>query len=260
MAELVARHARAEAVVVSLQNGVANVAVLRARLGAQRAIVAGMIPYNVVPYRTADAAPRFHRATSGTALIDAAAGGLGALLHTPEAPFGTHRDMAGVLWGKLILNLNNALNALSGLPLARQLADRRWRVLLAAQMREALAVLAATQIRARAITWVPLRAVPPILSLPDVLFERLARRVLAIDPEARSSMSDDLARARRTEIEHLQGAIVALAHELGRPTPVTSRIVELVRQAEAAGRGSPRLEPEQCWPLRDPQPAAGTEV
>src|SRR5215471_12695029 len=54
MAELVARHAGAEAVVVSLQNGVANVAVLRARLGAQRAIVAGMIPYNVVPYRTAD--------------------------------------------------------------------------------------------------------------------------------------------------------------------------------------------------------------
>lgn len=39
----------------------------------------------------------------------------------------------------------------------------------------------------------------------------LARRMLAIDPEARSSMWDDLQRGRPTEIDELQGAILRLA-------------------------------------------------
>jgi 2-dehydropantoate 2-reductase len=250
IAALLARHARADAVVVSLQNGVGNVAALRACLGP-RAVIAGMIPYNVVTWRGKGAAPRFHRATSGTALIADMVRGLDALLNTPGAPFRTHRDMPGILWGKLIINLNNALNALSGLPLATQLADRRWRVLLAAQMREALAVLAAASIRARAITRVPLRAVPSSLCLPDALFNRLARRLLAIDPEARSSMADDLARGRRTEIDHLQGAIVALGRQMQRPTPISSHIVALLQEAEAAGVGSPKLAPEPCWPRAD---------
>ena len=57
--------------------------------------------------------------------------GLRAALNVQGAAVAEHADMAGVLWGKLMLNLNNALNALSGLPLATQLADRRWRLLLA---------------------------------------------------------------------------------------------------------------------------------
>ena len=35
--------------------------------------------------------------------------------------------------------------------------------------------------------------------------------MLAIDPQARSSMWEDLLRGRTTEIDHLQGAILALA-------------------------------------------------
>ena len=54
-------------------------------------------------------------------------------------------------------------------------------------------------------------AVPRILRLPDWLFRRVARRMLAIDPEARSSMWEDLDRRRRTEVDDLQGAILALA-------------------------------------------------
>ena len=45
-------------------------------------------------------------------------------------------DIAGVQWGKLLVNLNNALNALSDLPLRKQLAQRGWRRLFADQMAE----------------------------------------------------------------------------------------------------------------------------
>ena len=104
--------------------------------------------------------PRFHRATSGTMLIAAGVAGLREALDVPGAAVAEHADMTGVLWGKLLLNLNNALNALADLPLAKELADRRWRLLLAAQIEEALAVLKAADMRPARIEGVPPRAIP----------------------------------------------------------------------------------------------------
>ena len=87
--------------------------------------------------------------------------------------------------------------------------------------------------------------IPRILRLPNWLFRRVARRMLAIDPQARSSMWEDLERRRTTEIDYLQGAILALAEKHGIPRAVTERIVRLVKQAETARAGSPGLTPEQ---------------
>jgi len=60
--------------------------------------------------------------------------------------------------------------------------------------------------------------------------------MLRIDPEARSSMWEDLQAGRRTEIDYLNGAVVTLARASGRPAPANERIVELIRRAEN-GRG-----------------------
>jgi 2-dehydropantoate 2-reductase len=245
MAELIARHAPPDATVVSLQNGVGNLDTLRARLGASRSLVPGMVPFNVVQTRDGGQRPRFHRATSGTMLIAPGVPGLRDALDVPGAAAAEHADMTGVLWGKLILNLNNALNALAGVPLAVELADRRWRVLFAAQIEEALAVLKAAHIRPAGVEGVPPRAIPLILRLPDVLFRLVARRMLAIDPAARSSMWEDLLRTRITEIDYLQGAILALAGRTGVAAPMTQRITRLIKEAESARAGSPGLQPSQ---------------
>ena len=245
MADLIARHAPAGATVVSLQNGVSNPEILRAHLGAQQQPVAGMVPFNVVQIPGDDAAPRFHSATSGTMLVAAGVPGLREALDVPGAAVAEHADMTGVLWSKLLLNLNNALNALCGLPLAAEMADRRWRLLLAAQIAEALVVLKAVGVRPLPVEGAPPRALPLLLRLPDWLFRLIARRMLAIDPRARSSMWEDLARRRPTEIDYLQGAVLALAEKAGTAAPVTRRIVSLMKDAEAAGAGSPALRPDQ---------------
>jgi 2-dehydropantoate 2-reductase len=204
-----------------------------------------MVPFNVVQTAGEGQAPRFHRATSGMLLISAGIEDLRDYLNVPGLPVAERADMPAVLWGKLLLNLNNALNALSGLPLATQLADRRWRLLLAAQIEEALAVLTAAHVRPARIEGVPPRAIPAILRLPDPLFRLLARRMLAIDPEARSSMWDDLQRRRTTEIGYLQGAILALAAQMHVPAPLSERIMSLVKAAEEARAGSPKLGPRE---------------
>ena len=245
MADLIAGHARPGAVVVSLQNGVGNIDRLRAQLGARHAVVGGMVPFNVVQTREVDGRPRFHRATSGTVLIGAGVAGLRALLDVPGVAVAEHVDIPAVQWGKLLFNLNNALNALSGLPLRAELGDRRWRRLLAQEIEEALAVLKASGIRPASIERVPPGLIPFILRLPDPVFRVAARRMLAIDPQARSSMWEDLERRRPTEIDYLQGAIVAMAGKLDVPVPINARIASLVREAEVAGGGSPRLSPEE---------------
>ncbi|HHZ07736.1 MAG TPA: 2-dehydropantoate 2-reductase [Rhizobiales bacterium] len=244
MAGLIAAYARADAVVVSLQNGVGNLPILRSRVGSGRAVLGAMVPFNVVRSDEADGTMSFRRATGGDILIEAGRPGLRALLDVEGCPVRETPDIEAVLWGKLLLNLNNALNALSGQPLARQLADRRWRRVLAAQIAEALSVMRRAGIRPAKIGAIRPGLLPYLLRLPDALFVRLARRMLAIDPTARSSMWEDLQRGRRTEIAEFQGAIERLAAANGIDAPLSRRIAALVREAEAAGRGSPGLTPD----------------
>lgn len=243
MAELIARHAPSRATVVSLQNGIGNVEALRARLRPEQRIVPGMVPFNVVRHCNEGKAPRFRRSTSGTILIGPEHPGLCDALNVAGVPVAEHADMTGVLWGKLLLNLNNALNALSGLPLAEQLADRRWRSVLAAQIEEALAILQTAGVRPRPIDGVHPRMIPVALRLPNPLFRLPAGRMLAIDPLARSSMWDDLEERRPTDVDDIQGAVLALAAKTAMAAPLTQRIKALMKTAEAAGRGSPRVAP-----------------
>ncbi len=242
MASLIGKHAREDATVVSFQNGVGNVEVLRAGSGNRNAL-SGMVPFNVVQF---DGPPlRVHRASEGTVRMGEGVSGLAGLLSAEGCPVKTHPDMQAVAWGKLLLNLNNALVALSDLPLATELSDRRWRRVLAAQIAEGLAVLKAVGIRPAGVAGAPPSLLPAILRLPDWIYRRLARRMLEIDPQARSSMWDDLERRRPTEIDALQGAVLRLAAQVGIETPHTARVAALVRQAEQAEEGSPALSPER---------------
>ncbi|WP_137931398.1 2-dehydropantoate 2-reductase [Mesorhizobium comanense] len=243
MAALIKAHAGPDAIVISLQNGVDNADRLRAALG-QRQVLAGMVPFNVVQSPDGDLPLRVHRASEGKVMIEDGSGDVASFLNVEGLAVERHGDMKAVLWGKLLMNLNNALVALSGLPLATELADRHWRLILARQIDEALLAMRKAGIEPARIAGLRPALLPKVLKLPDWLFGLLARRMLAIDPEARSSMWDDLQRGRATEIDDLQGAILRLAQGAGAPTPMIERIIALVGEAEAAGRGSPRLAPE----------------
>jgi 2-dehydropantoate 2-reductase len=135
-----------------------------------------------------------------------------------------------VQWAKLLLNLNNAINALSNRPLKEELSQHAYRLCLAMAQKEALALLKRAGIRPAKVTLLPASWIPRVLGVPDVLFERLGRTMLTIDPLARSSMSDDLAMGRTTEIDWINGEVVRLAQRLEQTAPVNERL--LVREAE----------------------------
>jgi 2-dehydropantoate 2-reductase len=243
MADVIARHAPRDAVIVSLQNGVGNVSLLRERLPGRR-VLAGMVPFNVIALGQG----RFHRATSGDIVIEQDDAGTAAQLSVQGLNMRPSGNIAGVQWGKLLVNLNNALNALAGLPLRQQLSQRAWRVLLADQMAEGLAAITAEGIKPVSSTPIPAGWTPHLLRLPDPVFGVVLGRTMKIDPEARSSMWEDLQRGRRTEIDYLQGVITAIADRHGLQVPLSRRIVALIKSAEAAGKGSPRVTPDQIRP------------
>jgi 2-dehydropantoate 2-reductase len=240
IADAIAKHAPADAVVVSLQNGVGNVSVLREHLPGRR-VLAGMVPFNVIALGDG----RFHRATSGDIVLEQDEAGTADQLSAPGLKMRATADIAGVQWGKLLFNLNNALNALADLPLRQQLAQRSWRRLFADQMAEGLAAIRAEGIKPVSSTPLPSGWIPSLLRLPDAAFGLVLGRAMKIDPEARSSMWEDLQRGRRTEIDYLQGVITGIADRRGLQVPLSRRVVALIKHAEAAGKGSPRLTPEQ---------------
>ncbi|PWG01890.1 2-dehydropantoate 2-reductase [Sphingosinicella humi] len=228
-AKEIARHARPGTTVISFQNGISNAETLK-RLLPRFDVVQGMVPYNVV--RTG--AGRWHRATWGdlTAAESEATRALAARIGDRPGKLLLARDMLPVAWGKLLLNLNNAINALSGLTILEELNQRDYRRVLAAAMIETLELLQLAGIEPVATGPIPPRLLPHAIGAPDFVFRNFLLRVQKIDPKARSSMSEDLAAGRETEVDYLNGEVVKLARSLGREAPVNSHIVDLVKQAE----------------------------
>ncbi|WP_298853392.1 2-dehydropantoate 2-reductase [uncultured Ruegeria sp.] len=215
-----------DAPVLSWQNGIDAAITLRDALPG-RDVRAGMVPFNVVPTGPAT----YHRATSGEIVIQNGPGDLDAHLSVADLPVTPSDQIEAVQWGKLVINLNNALNALSGLTLVKQLMNREWRNLMADQMTEALSVLKAAGYPVASTTPLPAWMTPHILRLPTPLFTRIAARMLTIDPSARTSMAYDLMAERQTEIDSLQGHIMQLGHKTGIPTPICTQVSDLIKHA-----------------------------
>jgi 2-dehydropantoate 2-reductase len=230
--QALARVLTGDTMVVSFQNGLGNAERLKRHL-ARQTVLAGMVPFNVVNRGNG----RFHQGSEGSLEVERH-----AALRTFEAafvaaglPLVQHADLRPAQWAKLLLNLNNSINALSGLPLKDQLSQRDFRRCVSLAQREALGLLEHAGIRPARLTPLPPGWIPALLSLPDWLFARLASRMLAIDPLARSSMWEDLEAGRRTEVDWLNGEIVRLAQARARQAPVNARLLALVRAAEAGG-------------------------
>ena len=235
-AEDLAAHLAPGAVVVSFQNGLHNPATLRAALPGHT-VLAGMVPYNVVQ----SAPGTVHQGMPGRLMTepdDTLVAALGAAGLAVEA----RTDMPQVQYGKLLMNLNNAVNALSGLPLRDQLGLRAYRRCLALCQREALAAYRAAGVTPARLGPTAPGLTPYVLGLPDAVFRRVAAASLRIDAHARSSMWEDLQCGRPTEIDSLQGEIVALAAAQGLGAPANARLADLVRAAESAPRTWPGPE------------------
>ena len=136
-------------------------------------------------------------------------------------------DIEGRKYAKLLINLVNPINALSGMSVPIMLTKQGYRQIWIVAIQEAVNVIRQTT-TISTIRLLPALAVgtilPIVLSLPDWVFMYFV--VPSLPPRYKSSMLQDLERGRKTEIDELCGEIVRLAKtvntsKLGHPVDQT---------------------------------------
>jgi 2-dehydropantoate 2-reductase len=211
--------------VVSMQNGIGQAALAQS-VAPSLCFLDGMVSFNIANLGEG----RYHRGTAGflAATDHPALRPVAEAFRAQQLKLRLEGDMRPIQWGKLLLNLNNPVNALSGMPLREELMQVGYRRCLAALQEEALQVLRAAAIEPAQLTAVTPQAFLRVLRLPTFLFRLVARQALKIDAKARSSMADDLSTGRLTEIAWLCGEVERLAQSVGLQAPLNARMQALV--------------------------------
>jgi 2-dehydropantoate 2-reductase len=200
-----------DAAIVTLQNGVDNAERLAATLARE------VIP--AVVYVAVEMAGPGHvrHHGRGELVIGAspASAGIASLFTAAGVPVEVSDNVAGALWAKLIVNCAyNALSAITQLPYGRLVQGFGIEQVMRDVVDECLAVARAEGVR-----------------VPEGLHEAV-RNIAQTMPAQFSSTAQDLARKKKTEIDHLNGVVVRKGEALGVPTPANRTLLALVKHLE----------------------------
>jgi 2-dehydropantoate 2-reductase len=153
----------------------------------------------------------------------------------PAVPTRISDHIAGAHWLKLLLNLNNALPALTNLSLREVSEDPYLRGLAVRLMREGRRVIDRAGISLESLGDVSAAQVRLLTRLPTWwaarLFARQATRLGGPWPVLGSTLQS-LRRGRATEIDFLNGEIVALGRDVHVHAPLNEHVVGLVHDLE----------------------------
>jgi len=156
------------------------------------------------------------------------------------------QDIENYQWGKLVINLNNALNTLMGGSLRAGFMDRYYRRALAAAWEEALGIVTTSGAAPKFFNGMEPQKFIQLLKLPTFIFAPIFSRIIKMDAAARSSMLDDLEAGKQSEIDFLQGAIIKLAAKNNQVAPINEALYRAVSAAFEAGE-SPKLSGREIW-------------
>ena len=198
--------------VLSLQNGVDNAVRLQAALPDQE------VAASVVYVATEMPGPGHVKHNGRGELVIAASPSsaeAAALLIAAGVPTDISSNVEGALWAKLILNCAyNALSAITQQPYGQLVQGEGVQDVIRDLVNECLAVAQADGITVPGDVW---QAV-----------ERIAQTM----PQQLSSTAQDLARGKRSEIDHLNGYVLRRGEVLGIATPVNRVMHTLVKLLE----------------------------
>jgi 2-dehydropantoate 2-reductase len=222
-ARAIAPHLSADAIVVSVQNGVDNVERIRAASGIDALpavvyIAVAMPEPGHVKHsgRGELVVGEFAGRSAGAELHPPRTEQIAALFASAKVPCQISTDILADMWLKFITNCGaNAVSAIAQCSygeIARYDASRQ---LMSRVVAESIAVGRAAGVR-----------------MPGADFTEKWLENLAKFGEAFSSTAQDLGRGKRTEIESLNGYIVRRGAELGVPTPSNFALYAMVKLLE----------------------------
>lgn len=226
-------HAAPNTPILCLLNGLSPIRDLRTAF-PDRQIAAGMVPYNVVWADTRT----LSRSSVGDIIVERTpmTEALQASLASAVEPLKLSDEITAVQHGKLLLNLNNPVNALSGTTLYAQLRQRPYRRAYAAILDEAIGVIEGANLPHAQSGPLPAAKIVKMLRMPNWFFNTLVLPRQKLDPNAQTSMAQDLAAGKPTEIDSINGEVCHIAATTGQSAPINAKIVELVKAAQSGGQ------------------------
>jgi 2-dehydropantoate 2-reductase len=208
----------ANAIIISMQNGVDNAEQIRAASGID---ALGAVVYVAASVPQPGTVKHVGRGDLVIGPRNATTERIAGLFERAKVPCRISNNIEGELWTKLTWNC--ALNAISALGRAKYgqiAASEDARTVVEEIVREVLAVARAANIH------------PPGLEDPKAALAG-ALKVAAQMSEALSSTAQDMLRNKRTEIDSLNGYISCRGVALGVATPVNHALFTLVKLAES---------------------------
>lgn len=150
-------------------------------------------------------------------------------------PTRVSNNIIGAHWLKLLVNLNNALPALMNCSFAQVYADPHLSKLAVRLIREGMNTAKQAGIHLESLPDVSV----PLARMLNLFPMSLAANIMAVKTRRMekkwlllSSTLQSILRNRPTEIDYLNGEIVRIGNKFGIPTPLNTKIVELVHQVE----------------------------
>ncbi|HEX7747711.1 MAG TPA: 2-dehydropantoate 2-reductase [Bordetella sp.] len=210
-------HLAADALVLALQNGVDNAERLRGAIAQEVAAA-------VVYVATEMAGPGHVRHHGRGELViepSSQSEAVARALAAAGVPTEVSANVRGALWAKLIINCAyNALSAISQLPYGRLVAGAGVRDCMRDVVAECIAVAQAEGV-----------------ILPQDVGQAV-HRIAESMPGQYSSTAQDVARGKRSEIDHLNGLVVKRGEALGVATPTNRLLHTLVKLIEDKASGA----------------------
>ncbi len=216
--------------VISLQNGVGNEDAIKTALGGAVPVILGITTESsqtIEPGRVRSS-EQGNTIIGSTTASSTVARTVTDLLIASGLRAAVVYDIRPHLWGKLVVNASiNALSAILDCDAGDIPKDPN-----AAHLAEALAEETASVAAALKI------------NLPFVNPGQYVTEVVALGADSKSSMAYDLQSGHPSEIDHINGAVVAFGRRTAMPTPYNDAMVRLVKaREELLARSRLRLHP-----------------
>ncbi|RNE63696.1 ketopantoate reductase family protein [Cryobacterium tepidiphilum] len=231
--------------VIVVQNGLGGVATARRLLPASDCFGAlTIIAANYTkPGQVTVTTPALTYLGRGDGPADAATRRWQALLE-PAVPAAVIDNFVGAQWTKLVVNMLNALPAITGLSVQEVVADPGLRLVMTASMRETVRVGMARGVRFGSLQALGDRRLRAFSRLPlwaGQVLPLMMRARMGDVPNLGSTLQS-IRRGQPTEIDFLNGAVVREAAEAGVPVPVNVHLTALVHEVEGVGTPLPVAE------------------
>lgn len=214
-------HVGPDTLILSLLNGISSEEVVERAYGTENVLYSFVVGIDATrsadgtTYTTPGRVP-FGEARNDPANLSERVKRLREFLNRVDIPCEIPEDMRQSMWKKFMLNVGvNQVSAVLGSPYGAIHRHGETRTLVAAAMREALAVSHRADIG---------------LTEEDIADN--LDIVGTLSPDGKASMVQDVEARRPTEVDIFGGAVVAMGQRYGIPTPVNEMLVRLIRAAE----------------------------